>query len=890
MVNFNPTTPDIESLLQQLTLEEKIRLLAGADNWHTHAIERLGIPSLKVSDGPNGVRGFWGSLATFSACTPVGTALAATWNTALVEQIGQLLGDETRAKGADVLLAPAVNLHRTPLAGRNFECYSEDPYLSGEMAAAYIRGVQSRGVGCCIKHFVCNDQEYQRLSISAEVEERPLRELYLEPFRKALQAARPLALMTAYNRIRGVYASQHDYLLKTILKGEWNFDGLVISDWGGTYSQAVPAGGLDLEMPGPARWMKADFVRQALAEGSLTLAELDDKVRRLLGALQRTGRFNHPQHPTEGMLDTPEQRQLLRRAASEAIVLLKNEGALPLKGIRRLAVIGANARWIEIMGGGSSTVIPYYAVSPLQGIRRRAGTQIEVEYAIGAFSHRYPPYLEVETMQTAAGQPGWLLEVFDGADRRGEPLHRRSIRRTNLYFGDLPEEDFSSQGIAARLSGLFVPQESGKYTFWLEATGETDFILNGQPLIQVRSAPTQSVTRQAAVDLTAGHAYPVEITYRAASRQPAGWLRLGCLPPHPADLIAEAVELAARSDAVVIVAGLTPDWESEGFDRLDMRLPGEQDELIRRVAEVNPRTVVVLNCGSPVEMPWLNQVNAVVQLWYAGQEQGNALADILFGDVSPSGKLPTTFPRRLQDNPAFINFPGENGKVLYGEGLFIGYRFYDITESEVLFPFGHGLSYTRFEYSNLQITPQEFQDGEEVEVAFCITNRGEMSGMETAQIYVRDVHCRLTRPLKELKGFVKVDLQPGESRVVRVRLNREAFWFYDPAKPGWDTESGLFEILVGTSSRDIRLSGTVRLLSSAAQTTRGWGMHSRLGEALADEQAAAVLRRYFGSQVDSPQVQSLLELTLEEISLRFPQLAPPALMAAVAEELKNLPH
>lgn len=888
-MNFNSTIPDIESLLQQLTLEEKIRLLAGADNWQTHAIERLGIPSLKVSDGPNGARGAWGSLAAFSACTPVGTALAATWNPALVEQIGALLGDETRAKGADVLLAPTVNLHRTPLAGRNFECFSEDPYLSGEMATAYIRGVQSRGVGCCIKHFVCNDQEYQRLSISAEVEERPLRELYLEPFRKALRAAKPVALMTAYNRIRGVYASQHDYLIKTILKGEWDYDGLVLSDWGGTYSEAVPAGGLDLEMPGPARWMKADLVRKALAEGRLTPAALDDKVRRLLRALLRTGRFEQPQHPEEGGLDTPQQRSLLRRAASEAIVLLTNEGALPLKGVRRLAVLGANARWGEIMGGGSSTVIPYYAVSPLKGIRQRAGEQTVVEYAIGAFSHRYPPYPEPSSMQTAAGQPGWLLEIFDGPNLRGEPLYRRPIRRTNLYFGELPEQDFSQQGISARLSGIFLAQESGSHTLWLEATGETDLTLDGQPLIQIRSTPAQSVTRQVEVELTAGQAYPVEITYRAASRQPAGWLRLGCLPPHPADLFPEAVELAARSDAVVIVAGLTPDWESEGFDRLNMRLPGEQDELIRRVAEVNPRTVVVLNCGSPVEMPWLNQVNAVVQLWYAGQEQGNALADILFGDVSPSGKLPTTFPRRLAENPAFINYPGENGKVHYGEGLFIGYRYYDFTESEVLFPFGHGLSYTRFEYSDLQITPPEFQDGEEVEVAFRITNCGEKAGMETAQIYVRDVHCRLTRPPKELKGFVKVDLQPGESRTVRVRLNREAFWFYDPAKPGWDSESGWFEILVGASSRDIRLSGTVRLLPSASQTSGGLGVHSRLGEVLADEQAAAVLRRFFGGQVDSPQVQSLLELTLEEISLRFPQLAPPALLAAVAEELKNLP-
>jgi beta-glucosidase len=882
-------SPDLESLIQQLTLEEKISLLAGADNWHTRPIERLGIPSLKVTDGPNGTRGAWGSLATLSACTPVGTVLAASWNTALVEQVGALLGDETRAKGADVLLAPTVNLHRTPLAGRNFECFSEDPFLTAEMAIAYIRGVQSRGVGCCIKHFVCNDQEYQRFSISVEVEERPLRELYLEPFRRAIRDARPLALMTAYNRVRGEYASQHAYLLKTILKGEWDYDGLVLSDWGGTYSEAVPSGGLDLEMPGPARWMRPDLVRKALAEGSLIQAALDDKVRRLLRTLLRSGRFENPQHPPEGMLDRPEQRRLLRRAAQEGMVLLKNQGALPLKGVRRLAVMGSNARWAEIMGGGSSTVIPYYAVSPLQGIRRRAGDEVSVEYAIGAFAGRYPPYPEVEAMQTADGQSGWLLEIYDGSDLHGDPLYSRLIRRTNLYFGEIPENDFSLHGISARLSGIYTPRESGRHTFWLEATGQTDFSLNGEPLIQIRSGPAQSITRQVEVDLTAGQPYRVEITYRAASRQPAGWLRLGYLPPHPPDLLGEAEALAARSDAVIIVAGLTPDWESEGFDRLDMRLPGEQDELIRRVAAVNPRTVVVLNCGSPVEMPWLEQVSAVLQMGYAGQEQGNALADILFGDVCPSGKLPTTYPRRLADNPAYINYPGENGKVLYGEGLFIGYRFYDFVEREVLFPFGHGLSYTRFEYSDLQITPAEFRDGEEVQVSFRMTNTGEMTGMETAQLYVRDVHCRLPRPLKELKGFVKVELQPGESRRVSLRLSREAFWFYDPATAGWATESGLFEILVGASSRDIRLSGTARLLPAERQTAR-LGVHSTLAEVLADEQAAAVLRRYFGSQVDSPQVQSLLELTLEEIALRFPHLAPPALLFTIHEELNHLPQ
>ncbi len=804
---------DFEGLLGALTLAEKISLLAGVDSWHTRAIERLGIPALKVSDGPNGARGSWGSLAPPSACTPVGVALAATWNLDLVREVGGLLADETRAKGSDLLLAPTVNLHRTPIAGRNFECFSEDPYLSAEMACAYIDSVQSRGVGCCIKHFVCNDQEYQRRSISAEVEERPLRELYLEPFRKAIKQAQPWAVMSAYNRIRGEYASQNDYLLKTILKGEWEFGGLVISDWGGTYSEGVPSGGLDLEMPGPARWMSDKYVQQALRQSRLTEQALDDKIRRLLRTLERAGRFDHPSMPPEGGLNTPAQRDLLRRAAREAIVLLKNNGGLPLHGVRRLAVIGANARWAQIMGGGSSMVVPYYAVSPLDGIRSRAGETLEVDYAIGTFSHRFPPYLEPDCLQTHQGESGWQLEVFDGESSDGDPVHSQRISYTFVNFWDVHERLFSQPGISARIRGVFIPKESGTHAFWLEAAGETSMSFNGRPLIRVNSQPGRGQTENTLLSLRAGEPVAVQIDFRAARRRPGGWIRLGCLPPHPDDLIGEAVELASGSDAAVIVAGLTPDWESEDFDRADMRLPGEQDELIRRVAEVNPRTVVVLNCGSPLEMPWLDKVNAVLQLWYVGQEQGNALADILFGDVSPSGKLPTTFPRRLKDNPAYVNYPGENGKVLYGEGLFIGYRYYDYTDREVLFPFGHGLSYTTFEYSDLEIFPQVFNVQDGLTLRFTIRNRGTRPGAETAQVYVSDLECSLSRPPKELKAFVKVELQPGESRQVEVRLTEEAFWFYDPAKNGWVTEDGLYEILVGASSRDIRMRAQVRLAS-----------------------------------------------------------------------------
>ena len=874
----------IEALIQQLTLDEKVALLAGADMWHTVPIERLGIPAMKVSDGPNGVRGADDNTGPTSACFPVGVALGATWNPALVEQVGQALAEEVKAKGAHVLLAPTVNIHRSPIAGRNFECYAEDPYLSGTLASAYINGLQSRGVGACIKHYVCNDSEYERHSMSSEVAERPLREIYLEPFRIALENAQPWTLMSSYNRINGVWASENSHLLRDILKDEWGFDGLVISDWYGSYTEKVAAGGLDLEMPGPARWHD-DRVRQAVLNGELDEALVDDKVRRLLRTLFRVGAFAEPELRPEQSIDKPEHRQLARTAAAEAIVLLKNENnVLPLdpQKPQRIAVIGENAQLAQIMGGGSSGVNPHYAISPLAGIRRQAGAPIQVDYALGCAIHRQPPQLPTAWLRTGEnGRPGLQLTYYGNPDLAGEPIYTAVITKTDLHWFGESNPYVDPSHFSLRLQGQVVVPVSGAYTFYLDSAGHSRVTIDEAPVLDrwTAAAPTAATVT---LELTAGQPYELVLEYSAPAEGRGRAVRLGCEPPQDDDPVQTAVDLAAVSDVAIVVAGLTNQWESEGFDRPDMALVGAQNELIARVAAANPNTIVVLNVGSPVTMPWLADVPAVVQLWYPGQEGGNALADVLFGAVNPSGRLPTTFPRRLADNPAYLNYPGENGQVLYGEGLFVGYRYYDKKEIDPLFPFGHGLAYTTFAYDNLRLAV----DGQAVTVQLDVRNSGGRAGQEVVQVYVQDDAARLVRPLKELKAFAKVHLEPGETQTLRLTLPRQALAFYDPALGDWVTEAGTFTVLVGHSSADIRLSGQFEWPGDAAAARR---LHTGLPlqTLLSDPRATAVLKQHLGDLLHHPQAEMAMAMSLDQIAGFAPDLLPPDLLAAINQALAD---
>jgi beta-glucosidase len=784
----------IEKLLVELTLDEKAALAAGIDLWHGPGVERLGIPPLKVTDGPSGARGEqWSGRPSVNF--PCGTALGATWNPALVQEVGVRLGVETKRKQAHALLAPTVNIHRHPLAGRNFECYSEDPFLSSRMAVAYISGVQSQGIGCTVKHFVANDSEFERHTISSEVDERTLREIYLLPFEAAVTEARTWAIMTAYNRVGGTYCSEHAPLLQ-LLRDDWHFDGVVMSDWYGTHSTAAAANaGLDLEMPGPPQWFGPKLA-EAVRAGDVDEAVVDAKVRNVLTLLERAGRLDDTEPHTEECIDDPVDRELTRRAARESFVLLHNNGGvLPLHAnIETLAVIGPNAHVAVIQGGGSARVEPHPPVTPLAGLRARY-PDLTIEHERGCFSSKRAPIIDRAVLD---GPMRW--EYFAGREREGEPVLVDEMPQGRfMLLGEVgrgvPDE------FSMRITGTVVASESGEWEFTLVQAGRAKLFFDGELLVD-NWHPTErgdafmgagSVEAAGTVQLVAGERHTLEVEYVPV--RGFGGLEIGYRPPAPADLFERAVALARRADAVVCVVGTDGDWETEGNDRDSMQLPPPQDELVAAVAAANPRTVVVVNAASPVTMPWNDDVGAVMQTWFPGQEWGNALADVLAGDAAPSGKLPTTVPYRLDDTPAFKNYPGEDGEVHYGERVFVGYRWYDERDIEPQYCFGHGLSYTTFSLDD------PAWDGEDLTVR--VTNSGAQRGAEVVQCYVRDVEVTVERPPQELKGFVKVELDPGESRVVTIPLDDRAFAYWDVAAHAWQVEPGEFELRVGTSSRDI---------------------------------------------------------------------------------------
>jgi beta-glucosidase len=835
--------PDVENLLRQMTLREKVAKLAGTNHWYTVPVERLGIPSLKMSDGPNGARGAGGfSAGVKAACFPAEISLASTWNTDLVERVGRALAREAKMKGAQVLLAPTVNIQRSPLGGRNFECFSEDPYLSARLAVAYINGLQGEGVGASIKHYVCNDQETRRTNISSQVRERALREIYLLPFQVAVREATPWTIMAAYNYVNGIAASESPYLLTDILRHEWGYDGVVMSDWFFSVKSTAASvnAGLDLEMPSP-HW-RGEKLLEAVERGEVTEATIDTSMHRLLQLLVKAGLFSmevpqtsFPGTGPEQALDLPEHRALIREAGAEGIVLLKNEQqVLPLQReqLTSIAVIGPNAQVAQIMGGGSAQVNAHYAITPFEGIEAKVGDHVRVRYEQGCTNYKLLPLLEREQLLagTEGGLPGYgdethgfAVEYFAAPDLEGTPMWREIRPKSELsWFGGMPE-GVNPEHFSLRATGRLLPQETGPYTFGLVSVGRSRLFIDGREVIDNWTQQTHggeyfsmsSTEVQATVTLEAGREYLLTIEFAKGEDMPYGAVRLGCRPPALADTIERAAALAAASDVAIVCVGFGGDWQREGFDRGELGLPGKQDALIEQVVAANPRTIVVLNTGSPISMPWLNQVAAVVQVWYPGQECGNAIADVLFGDTNPSGKLPQTFPVRLGDTPTYLDFPGENGKVYYEEGLFVGYRFYDRRKIAPLFPFGFGLSYTTFSYSSLQLSTQQIGLEDTLQVSIDITNTGQRAGKEVVQVYVRDKQASLQRPEKELKAFTKVQLEPGERKTVILSLTRDTLAYYDDLTHEWIAEAGEFEVLIGASSQDIRASATFTLTDTA---------------------------------------------------------------------------
>ncbi len=666
------TAEKIKELVAQMTLEEKAAMCSGADFWHTEAVERLGIPASMVSDGPHGLRkqneegdhlGINDSIK--AVCFPAGCGTAASFNRELLTQMGETLGNECQAEGVSVILGPAVNIKRSPLCGRNFEYYSEDPLVASEMAGALIHGIQSKNVGTSIKHFLANNQETRRMSSDSRVDERTLHEIYLAAFEGAVKKEKPWTVMCSYNKINGTYAAQnHQYLTET-LRDQWGFDGYVMSDWGAVNNRVEDLkAGLDLEMPG-SNGANDKMIAGAVLSGELDESIVDEAVERILNIVFRY----EDNRDHSAVFDKDKDHEMARKVAEETIVLLKNESVLPLSDSQKVAFIGKYAKKPRYQGGGSSHINSHKITSALDA----AAEMKNVTYAQG----------------------------FDDAEDRTDEK-----------------------------------------------------------------------------------------------------------------LLAEAVEAARNADVAVIFAGLPDKFESEGFDRKHMAMPDCQNELIEKVAAVQPNTVVVLHNGSPVEMPWIGQVKGIVEAYLGGQAVGGAVCDILFGKVNPSAKLPETFPLRLEDNPSYLSYIGEGDMVEYREGIFVGYRYYDKKKMDVLFPFGYGLSYTTFAYSNLTVDKEQMKDTDTLRVTVDVTNTGDVAGKEVVQLYVADRESTAIRPVKELRDFAKVELAPGETKTVTFTLDQRAFAYYSVRIHDWHVETGAFDIMIGKSSRDIVLTKTVTVEST----------------------------------------------------------------------------
>ncbi|KAL1848405.1 hypothetical protein Plec18170_008003 [Paecilomyces lecythidis] len=822
---------DVEGTLAELTLAEKIALTAGTDFWHTASVPRLKIPALRTSDGPNGVRGtrFFNGIP--SACLPCATALGATWDVDLLEELGHLLGEEAKAKGAHVLLAPTINTQRSPLGGRGFESFSEDGVLSGTLAGHYCKGVQAEGIAATLKHYVCNDQEHERMAVNSIVTQRALREIYLLPFQQALRICQTACVMTAYNKVNGTHASENSALIEDILRREWGWKGLAMSDWFGTYStsEAINAG-LDLEMPGPTRW-RGEILAHAVSSNKVAEHILDERVRNVLELVNWTDRSGIPEHAEEKKLDRPQDRALLRRAAAESAVLLKNDDQiLPFDKTKPIAVIGPNSRLAAYCGGGSAALASYYAVTPIEGIRSES--QADVHFSQGVYGHKQLPELGPR-MKTPDGKAsGFLFKVYN--EPPGHPSRKAvdelHLVSSNGFLADYKNPKIESPTFYADMEGTYTPEEDGTYEFGVSVAGTGQLFIDEELVVdntknQHRGSAffgSGTVEVKGTKHLKAGTTYKVLFQFGSAATShlnprgvvafgPGGFRFGGCKVLREEESIAAAVDLASKTEQVVIFAGLSGEWETEGYDRDHMGLPPGSDRLISHVLKANPNTVVVIQSGTPVTMPWVNETKALLQAWYGGNEGGNGIADVLYGNVNPSGKLPLSFPVHLRDNPSYLNFRSERGRVLYGEDVYVGYRFYEKTRIQPLFSFGHGLSYTNFSLSALRVavSPEKhhIQAGEDIKVSLVVSNTGPVAGAETVQLWViPPTSSSINRPVRELKGFKKVFLKVGEWREVDIVVNKGvATSFWDETRNSWVSEKGDYELLItGTGRQDLR--------------------------------------------------------------------------------------
>ena len=806
-----------KNLIKELTLDEKVTLLSGFNNWYTNKIERLNIPSIKMSDGPNGVRGD-GTSGKSSACFPCPILMGSTWNEDLFYEIGEALGEEANDKDVDVLLGPTINLHRHPLGGRHFENYSEDPFLVGKLATAYVKGVQSKKVSACLKHFIANDTEFERHTSSSNVDERTLREVYLLPFEMGVKEGNSKSVMSAYNKLNNIYCSSHKELLIDILKKEWNFDGYVVSDWGAALETVENAhGGLDLEMPGPGNtWGKK--LLEAVTEGLVDEEVINDKVERILNIAEFSGRFDSPENKLEKSNIRKSHNKLLRKVASEGMVLLKNKKILPLKksAIKKLAVIGPNAKNSQIIGGGSASLKPHYQVHPFEALQERFSDDFSISYAEGAKTNKYLPKLNERLFSNS--EDGFLVEYFDKEINKDKLISSEVLKGNKFWVFEGFAKDIINKeerpSVIVRFSCDYSPDVSGEHDFEIFGIGLGKLKIDGKVLIDNWNETTQgeaffsfaTAPKRNSIYLDKNETYKFEVEYFFEGRFPA--IHFGCMPPEKENLLEEAIKTSREADAVILIVGTNSDWETEGNDRSELALPADQDKLIESVIKENANTVVVINSGSPVSMPWINDSNAILQSWFGGQEYGNALADLIFGEINPSGKLPTTFPVQIEDTPAFDYYPGKNSQMNYEEKLLIGHRWYERKGKKPLFPFGFGLSFTKFSFSDLEVIKK---DDLNINCKFRIKNFGEMDGHEVAQCYVAFLKAEEDEPLKTLQSFKKVFIEKNKEIELEISLNKRNFSYWDVVKKDWMVKPGEYRIDIGSSSEKIELSEIIVL-------------------------------------------------------------------------------
>ncbi len=845
---------DTDALINSLTLDEKAELTAGADVMSTVGIQRVGIPAIGITDGPSGARGpsFPGLGGPSSTCIPCGSAIGATWNPGLAERLGVLLGREALDRGCAGLLAPTVNLHRHPLAGRNFECYSEDPLLSGLLAAAYVNGVQSMGVFATVKHFVGNEAEFERSTISSVIDERSLRELYLLPFEIAIREGGALGLMTSYNRVNGRWLTEQRELLVDILRNEWGFEGLIMTDWFAAADTAASLrAGIDLEMPGPGRAL-GSVVATAVKDGVVEEADLDRAVGHLLGVFDRIGAMNAPRRKRMPSPPGPEDLELLRRASAEATVLLCNDGILPLQpsSLQSVAIIGPHSIAPCVVGGGSANVVTARLLTPLESLSALLGDQTKVVSARGCEDALSPSLIGEQVLEVP---DGFDAEFYGNKEFAGESVRRDRLETLRLAIYKSMTDQLLGDEWSARVRGTLLSQEDGAFQLALAQSGRARVIIDGVIVLDGFTNPPPSggidffgmVSQDLVAEIKVSRGVPIDILveYASIDVMVAGF-RVGFRTVDSDALLERAIDVAAGADVAVVFVGNTEEWETETRDRTFFELPGRQPEMIRRIASANDRTVVVVNAGAPVDMSWSDDVAAVLQCWFGGQEMAAGVTAVLTGQLEPGGRLPMSIPVCLEQSPSHDNFPGENGELRYGEGLFMGYRGYEHRKIVPKFAFGAGISYTTFAFGEATLSASSISSGDSVTVAVQMANTGTRGGSEVVQCYVAPVKPRLARPLKELKAFSKVWLEPGESKLVELELTPRSFAYWDPGQsdwtqvldrqfdmfgsiseqqdrrpPGWQVDEGDYDVLIGRSSADITSTCRLHVFAPAVSPT-----------------------------------------------------------------------